>query len=126
MIHIIQFINPSWPKQLENTCHTNNDILRNIMLLMINQQEYPSHLENNHYNLVIHHKITITSIFNSNFVKITITLMYVHFSFYWGTISKCYALKIMYKCTTNLKCTIIQGSKLFVCHVSVTTLVLGL
>lgn len=52
------------------------------MLLMINQQEYPSHLENNHYNLVIHHKITITSIFNSNFVKITITLMYVHFSFY--------------------------------------------
>lgn len=43
-------------QQLENTCHTNNDILRNIMLLMINQKEYPSHLENNHYNLVIHHE----------------------------------------------------------------------
>jgi len=52
--------------------------------------------------------------------------MYVHFSFYLGTISKCYALKIMYKCINNLNYTIIEGSKLFVCHVSVTTLVFGL
>jgi hypothetical protein len=53
--------------------------------------------------------------------------MCVHFfSFYLSIILKFYALKIIYKCKDNLKYTIIQGSKLFVCHVSVITLVLGL
>jgi hypothetical protein len=59
-------------------------------------------------------------------MKIIVTLMYVHFSFYLSTISKCYAFKNIYKCIYNLKYIIIQGFKLFVCHVSVTTLVLVL